>query len=97
MGRSGLDSPPVPGENRRSGSRWRRPPKNDGCGGPRPGEPPWPRAVCYRPPSSGTTLPFVVVTANRSVNETSLVILAALGWCVGVWIAAVMLVDLYVL
>jgi len=56
-----------------------------------------PRAVCYRPPSSGTTLPFVVVTANRSVNETSLVILAALGWCVGVWIAAVMLVDLYVL
>jgi len=37
------------------------------------------------------------VTANRPLNETSLVIVAALVWCAGVWVATVTLLDLYVL
>ncbi len=37
------------------------------------------------------------VSALRRIMQTNVVLVAALAWCVAVWIAAVALVQLYVL
>ena len=37
------------------------------------------------------------VNALRRIMQTNVVLVVALAWCVGVWIAAVALVQLYVL
>jgi len=36
------------------------------------------------------------VNALRRITQTNLILVAALAWCVGVWVAAVALVELYV-
>ena len=37
------------------------------------------------------------VHALRRITQTNLLLVAALAWCVGVWVGAVALVELYVL
>jgi len=37
------------------------------------------------------------VHALRRIMQTNLILVAALAWCIGVWVGAVALVELYVL